>query len=43
MRLPFKGDRLTWMIVEDLDFCKSRIYKNRKKNKRVSENTGDNL
>ena len=29
--------------MEDLDFCKSRIYKKRKKNKRVSENRGDNL
>jgi hypothetical protein len=29
--------------LEDLDFCKSRIYKKRKKSKRVSENRGDNL
>ena len=29
--------------MEDLDFCKSRIYKKRKNNNRVSENRGDNL
>ena len=29
--------------LEDLDFCKSRIYKKRKKNKRVSENRRDNI